>query len=103
MVPLQGNQLLLQRLNVALQVQANNVSVIQKLPQFGHVGLHRLTQGQLIFHPAKHVGYIHTVRKAQFLWDTKLITHLSLKSSAARRALSREMARCELPLVMSSI
>lgn len=47
MVLLQGDQLLLQGLDVALQVQANDVGVVQNLPQSGDVGLHRLPHGQL--------------------------------------------------------
>ena len=38
-----------------------------------------------------------------FILVTKLSTHLILKSSEARRALSRLMESCELPLIMSSI
>lgn len=53
MVLPQGDQLLLQRLDVALQVQADNVGVIQKLPQSGHISLHCQTHGHLILHPNK--------------------------------------------------
>lgn len=51
MVLLQHDQLLLQRLDVALQMHADNVSVVQEFPQPGHVGLHGLAHGHLVLHP----------------------------------------------------
>lgn len=51
MVLPQVDQLFLQRLDVALQVHANNVGVVQNLSESGHISLHRLTHGHLILHP----------------------------------------------------
>lgn len=51
MVLPQADQLFLQRLDVTLQVHADNIGVVQKLPQSGHISLHSLAHGQLILHP----------------------------------------------------
>lgn len=51
MILFQADQLLFQRLNVALQVQADDIGVIQELPQSGNVSLHCLPHGHLVLHP----------------------------------------------------
>lgn len=47
MVLLEVDELLLQGLDLALQVQAAHVGVVDKLPQTDDVSLHRLADGQL--------------------------------------------------------
>lgn len=51
MVLLQDNQLLLQRLDITLQVQTEDIGFIQNLSQPDNIRLHCLSHWQLILHP----------------------------------------------------
>lgn len=83
MVLLQADQLLLQRLDVTLQVHADNIGVVQKLPQPGHISLHRLAHGQLILHPNQTCcvsdmfildgDWIHFSYKAEHSLDSEVV------------------------------
>lgn len=54
MVLLEVDELLLQRLDLALQIHAAHVGVIDELPQTDDVGLHRLADGQLRLESKQH-------------------------------------------------
>lgn len=47
MVLLEVDELLLQGFDLAFQVHAAHVGVVDKLPQTDNIGLHRLADGQL--------------------------------------------------------
>lgn len=58
MVLLEVDELLFQGFNLAFQVHALHVGVVDELPQTDDVGLHRLADGQLRLISARHrTGY----------------------------------------------
>lgn len=54
MVSLEVDELLFQRFDLAFQVHAAHVGVIDELPQTDDVSLHRLADGQLRFISKQH-------------------------------------------------
>lgn len=83
MVLPQADQLFLQRLDVTFQVHADNIGVVQKLPQSAHISLHRLAHGQLILHPNQTYcisdmfipdgDWIHFIHKAEHSLDSEVV------------------------------
>lgn len=112
-VLLEEDELFLEGLNLAFKVHAVQVGVIDDLSQAGDVGLNTLADGQLRFIPSgttKVNGSLFLVKTRKLPMRSKcllrlhsFVTHLTLKSSAARRALSIWSTRRALFVVASKI